>query len=553
MRPDARIVTDPRPDVTVDLRELLSTVAARKRLIAVVTLVALALAGAYSFTRTPVYTARATVLVRPTLTNPLDPRAFERISMPTEMELVTSSAVAEVARGLMGSERPASELAGRVSVRAPAGTQILEISFSDPDPRVAQQGAQSFAQAYLRFKTEQAIATITQYSSGVQEEIANIDDEIARIDQEMDTVPRDSGEWNSLNDRRTQLETTRLALQNQLATLSTLSADPGEVIQPAELPLSPSSPDHPLNLTLGLLAGLMAGVVLAYAMERLGDRVRTPGALERCLDAPTLGLIPKTRSLRGSARLATIDEPRGHAAEAYRTLRTNLLAVTRGLSHQALLFTSTEMGAGKTTTASNLAVALAQVGRSVVLISADLRYPRLHAYFGMANDYGLAQVLQGTVPLSEALIDSPVPKLKVLPSGPVTGIDEPVELLQSDRMRDVIERCREADFTLIDGPPILAMADSLVLAGLVDGIVLVVNARDASRADVLESRHRLEQVGGRILGGVLNRVEGWRGRGGYGAYDYRGGFLYRLLLPEEQEIASALPGAHRPTRPGREG
>lgn len=529
------------PEATFDLRDLLRLVARHRWSIALVTAVAAGLAALYSFTRTPVYTAKATVLVRPVLTSPLEGRA-DQISMPTEIELVTSSAVAQLADDLMGRSLPTTELLRRVSVRNPAGTEILEISFSDPDPGIARQGAQAFTEAYLRFRSDQAAEAIQRYTTRLRAEIADLDAQIASINERLASLAQGSTEWRTLSDQRTQLDASRLALQSQLVSISALSTDPGQVVQPAQRPSAPSSPDHAVNLALGLLIGLVGGITLSYGRERFSDRIAEPAVLERFLGAPTLGMIPKTPALRGSARLAILEDPRGPAAEAYRTLRTNLLAVSRKPPVKSLLVTSADVGEGKSTTAANLAVALAQVGRSVVLISADLRFPRLHAFFGIPNEHGLGQVLQGTVPLSEALADTELPDLRVLPSGPPSAVDEPVELLESGRMREVIERCDEADLVLIDGPPILSMADSLVLAGMVDGVLLVIDARSATRANVSETRHRIRQVGGRVVGGVFNRIEPLTRRAAYSAYDYRRGLLYRLLLPEgEPELTTAAP------------
>ena len=537
MAVDPRTTWPDRSETVFDVRDLLRLFARRRWTILAVTLLATAFAAVYSFSRTPLYTAKATVLVRPVLTSPLEGRG-DQVNMPTELELVTSSAVAQLAAELMGSGVPGQALLPRVSVRNPAGTEILEISFSDPDPGRAREGAQAFTEAYLRFRSEQAAEAIQRYVGGLRVEIADLDARISSINEQLASVPQGSTKWRTLSDQRSQLDASRLALQGQLVSVSALSTDPGQVVQPAQRPSAPSSPDHPVNLALGLFAGLIGGATLAYARERLSDRIAEPAVLERYLGAPTLGLIPRTPTLRGSARLAIVEDPRGPAAEAYRTLRTNLLAVSRRPPLKSLLVTSGDMGEGKTTTAANLAAALAQVGRSVVLVSADLRFPRAHAFFGIPNEHGLGQVLQGTLPLSEALADTDLPDLRVLPSGPVDAVEEPVELLQSDRMREVIERCGEADFVVIDSPPVLAMADSLVLAGMVDGVLFVMDARSATRARVAEPRHQIEQVGGRIVGGVVNRVEGWARRAAYTAYDYRRGLLYRLLLPEgEPELA----------------
>jgi capsular exopolysaccharide synthesis family protein len=331
---------------------------------------------------------------------------------------------------------------------------------------------------------------------------------------------------------RNNLDSTRLNLQNQINQVHTLSSDPGQVVEDALRPTSPVSPKHKLDLALGLLLGLIAGVVLASLRDQARDRIQGPPLVARSLDAPILGSIPRThRLLVGTAHLASVDEPHGQAAEAYRTLRTNLLAVCRESKAKTILITSARQGEGKTSTAANLAVALAQAGRSVVLISADLRNPRIHAVFGIGNEQGLGQVLEGTLPLDEAIVETDLADLRILPSGPVDAVDEPVELLQSDRMGEVLQECCRSDFVIVDGPPIFPVADSLVLADLVDGVLFVTDAQSSTQASVAQSRRQIHQVGGRILGGILNRVPTTWSSNGYDA-DHRwrglfGGNLFR--------------------------
>ena len=148
-------------------------------------------------------------------------------------------------------------------------------------------------------------------------------------------------------------------------------------------------------------------------------------------------------------------------------------------------------------------------------------------------------MLLGTVSLDDALVNSSIPDLRVLPSGPVTGIDEPVELLQSERMFEVIRSCRQADFVIVDGPPIEPVADSLVLADLVDGLLLVTDAQSGTRAGVSRTRLQLEQVGANILGGVLNRVDKSMTPDRYGEYEQRRGLLNRSPYDDtDRELAS---------------
>ncbi|MDP9119496.1 MAG: polysaccharide biosynthesis tyrosine autokinase [Actinomycetota bacterium] len=527
-------------DGSVDLREFLQKVAHRKWLVLAVVVLVTGLAAGYSYSRPEVFSATSKVLVRPTLIQPGDTDPFDNISMATEAQLVASTDVARFAWETLGSSGRIVDLIGRVSVTTPEGTQILQITFTDRSADGARAGAQAFAQAYLEFKAEQATDEIAANTAKVQALIDDVGGDILTLDARIQDLTQDSPEWAIAKSDRRSAEARRSGLLDQLTVITTSSIDPGEVVQRAERPSAPISPKHQVDIALGVLLGLAAGVALASVREQLQDRIQSPTAFRKVLKAPTLGLIPESPMLRGDLpRLVTIDAPRSPAAEAYRTLRTNLLAACKGAKVRTILVTGARQGEGKTTTAVNLAVALAQVGRSVVLIGADLRYPRVHSVLGIGNERGLGQVLQGSVSLDDALVNSSIPDLRALPSGPVTGIDEPVELLQSDRMFEVIRSCRQADFVIVDGPPIEPVADSLVLADLVDGVLLVTDAQQGTKAGVSRTRLQLEQVGANILGGVLNRVDKSMTPDRYGEYEQRRGLLHRSPYDDtDRELAS---------------
>jgi capsular exopolysaccharide synthesis family protein len=509
-------------DGSLDLREFMGTVLRRKWLVLGVAVVVVALAAAYSYSRPKVFSATASVLSRPIRVQSTDEDPSDNQSMPTEAQLVRSTPVAEIAREIVGRPQDLQDMLRRVTVTVPENTEILQISYTDSTPRRAESGAQAFADGYLRFKTELARKGIEDDAATIQLEIDQIDEQILDLESAMQGMEEGSPELASAESDRASLEDTRLGLRNQLVTIITSSRDPGEVVQVAERPSSAISPKHQVDLALGVLLGLAAGMVLASIRERMQDLIETPATLRNVLRAPTLGAIPDSPLLRGDLpRLVTIDERRSSPAEAYRTLRANLLAAARDAKARTILVTSALEGEGKTTTAVNLAVALAQVGKSVVLISADLRFPRVHVLLGIGNERGLGQVLQGSIELRDALVDTPIANLKVLPTGPVTADDEPVELLQSDRMVDVIRACRQADVVLVDAPPIGPVADSLMLVDLLDGVVLVADAQEGTRARVADARHQVAQVGGTILGGILNRIPESMTQPTYGSYNGR--------------------------------
>jgi tyrosine-protein kinase len=526
---------------TLDIREFMSKVGRHKWLILLVAVSVTLLVAIYSYSRPSVYKSTAQFLVRPTLVQPLQSNPFDTVSMATEMQLVTSAQVADIARQTMGDSVTLQDALDGVSVTNPANTQILDISYSAHSPAEAQQGAQAFAQAYQTYKHDQALNTIKTSSDTIRAQITTLDGEILDLNRQI-AESTDPVEQQTLTEERNSKDTARLASQNLLATVATLSTDPGQVVEDALRPTSPVSPKHKLDLALGLLLGLIAGVVLASLRDQARDRIQGPPLVARSLDAPILGSIPRThRLLVGTAHLASVDEPHGQSAEAYRTLRTNLLAVCRESKAKTILITSARQGEGKTSTAANLAVALAQAGRSVVLISADLRNPRIHAVFGIGNEQGLGQVLEGTLPLDEAIVETDLADLRILPSGPVDAVDEPVELLQSDRMGEVLQECCKSDFVIVDGPPIFPVADSLVLADLVDGVLFVTDAQSSTQASVAQSRRQIHQVGGRILGGILNRVPTTWSSNGYEADHGWRGLLGGHLLRRNGSALDGVP------------
>jgi len=218
--------------------------------------------------------------------------------------------------------------------------------------------------------------------------------------------------------------------------------------------------------------------------------------------------------------------PRSPAAEAYRTLRTSILVPAAEHGYKTLIVVSAIAGEGKSTTAANLAVVLAQADKRVVVISADLRRPRLNAFFGLpANDRGLSEVLEGDRKAWEALRSGKVDNLWAMSSGKVS--DQPTELLQSETMRELLANQREVvDFIIVDSPPVLAVADALVVAPIADAILYVTNEQSTPRGAVLAARGQLDQVGANILGSVLNNVEA-KGTG----YAYYGQYVYAQEAP----------------------
>lgn len=295
------------------------------------------------------------------------------------------------------------------------------------------------------------------------------------------------------------------------------------VIQPATVPSSPVKPNKILNLGLGLVVGLLMGVGIAVLREVLDNTVKGPADFEE-MGVAVLGLVPfDKRTPR--APIAFRSDPHSARSEAYRQLRTNLQFVDVDNPPRIIAVTSAVPGEGKTTTAINLAAALAEAGARVCLVEADLRRPSVAKALGLVGDVGLTTVVIGKVPI-ETAIQSAGRNLAVLTSGPIPP--NPSELLISRHAKQVIaDVARTVDFTIIDTPPLLPVTDGAELATLADATLLVHHAGKTTRDQAFRSLQALQKVGKRPVGVILNMIT--RSAGKY-AYEYA--YYYTPYRPD---------------------
>ncbi|HEX8098813.1 MAG TPA: polysaccharide biosynthesis tyrosine autokinase [Actinomycetota bacterium] len=245
---------------------------------------------------------------------------------------------------------------------------------------------------------------------------------------------------------------------------------------------------------------------MAFLRERLDDRLRGRSDVEEQLGVSVLSVIPKIAGSRKreQSMVVAIEESKSAAAEAYRTLRTSIQFQAAQKGMKTLLITSPTAGEGKSTTAVNLSATLAQAGKRVVLVSADLRKPSVHRFFRVYNTVGLVDVLAGEASVKQAVRE--VANVQLLLSGPI--IANPSEVLQSEQMGELLDELRSmADFVIIDSAPVLVVADSLALAPRVDGVLVVADAQGTSRGALASARVQLEQVGATLIGAVLNNFD----------------------------------------------
>jgi capsular exopolysaccharide synthesis family protein len=282
----------------------------------------------------------------------------------------------------------------------------------------------------------------------------------------------------------------------------------------APLPTAPTSPRPTLDLTVGILLGLLAGVATAALLEGLDRTVKSSAQGDALFQAPLLAAVPRRRGkiiVVGHGK----DKPQG---EPYRTLRTAVRFLSPDQPIRTLLVTSAGPGEGKTSTAANLAVAIALSGERVIVLDGDLRRASLAPAFGLDRSVGVTSLVLGTSSLEDAL-QTWDRGVKVLPSGPLPP--NPSEILGSQLFNQLLLRLRDlADIVIIDAPPLLPVSDALALSVQVDGVLLVARHGVTPRAAAAEARNRLESVGANLVGYVLNAVPAREARSYYTEYYY---------------------------------
>jgi capsular exopolysaccharide synthesis family protein len=308
------------------------------------------------------------------------------------------------------------------------------------------------------------------------------------------------------------------------------------VIDKATTPHKKYKPKVKTNLLFGSLIGFLLGIAAIFIREFMDDSIKDVDELEHFTQLPMLGMIPEHKG-RSDTELAQqiIKEPRSQIAEAIRSLRTALSFSTENGAPQSIFFTSSEAAEGKTTIALNLATAYALAGEKVLLIDADLRKPSIHTLLKLNNREGLSNYLTGHGDLATNAQQTAIVGLKTLTSGPLPP--DPVELLSGRRIQELFEQASaEFDHVIIDGPPVLGLADALILANLADGTLVTIHSETTRKASVLTSLKRLQQAKARVIGTLMNQATP---HGGYAYSPYGHSADSGLQNDEVHEIFKA--------------
>lgn len=258
-------------------------------------------------------------------------------------------------------------------------------------------------------------------------------------------------------------------------------------------------------LLYGLLLSLMVGVMAAVWLDSIDNKLRTAQDVEKLLELPVIGRTPELTATQGMLPKLTHLYPLSPMAESYRILRTNVLFELRDNPFKTLMIATSRPGQGATTTICNLAISLAQAGKKVILIDADMRKPSLHRFFKVPNEAGLSTLLQGQGPLTDAFQKTEIENLIVVPGGPRPV--NPSELLGSQRMQDVVKKLEDhCDLVLFDAPSTVVFSDGAVLASWVDAVLMVIAADQIPRGTEIQTRDLLRRAHANIVGVVVNRM-----------------------------------------------
>lgn len=331
-----------------------------------------------------------------------------------------------------------------------------------------------------------------------------------------------------------------LQRMKEVGVVAGLSANNIFIVDRAEVPQAAYKPNLRQNLAIAIALGLAIGILLAFLLEHLDDTVKSSEDVETRVGAPTLGIIPKAAAKDHGVEDAAIPllaakDPTSPLAEAARSLRTSLVFSTTEGAPKVLHLTSANPGEGKTTVATSIAITFAQAGGKVLLIDADLRKPSLHHALDLPSSPGLVNYLTGDLAPAEIAQPTEVTRLFAITSGPLPP--NPVELLSSAKMLELLRIAGERfDYVVIDGPPVIGLADALVLANLAKATIVVADAGRTRYGTLEGAVKRLRGANANLIGAVTNRVSrSGRGYGyGYGyGYDYHYSYNYGTrALPE---------------------
>lgn len=511
----------------IELRSVVATVLRRWWVVALFALLFGALGYVISSRQTPVYQATTSLLVGRSIQS----ADVSRFDLQTSQQLAET--YADLARRQPVLQRTIDELGldtswGQLRSRVRAGvsgnTQLLEIRVEADSPEeavviadeVARQlillsptGAETEQQQEAQAFANQRVVELRQKIEDGQQQLEGMEAELLAASPTKDV--------SQLNDRITALEALISRWESSYLELLSLSDASGKannlaVLEPAQASSKPVRPKPKLSIIIATLVGAVLGTGLILLLDFLDDSIKTSAEMERSLGVSALGAVDRINGKDPRDLLIINHDPFSPAYENYRLLRTKIQFMSVDHPGRTVMVTSPGRSEGKSLTAANLGIVMAQAGLKTVIIDANLRQPVMHDLFQLSNQEGLTHLLRGHEQVLERYLRSTlVPNLRVLPSGATPS--NPAELLGSKRMGEVLRELSESvDVVLCDVPEAVTVADASVLSNQVDGVLLVIDAGHTDRNAAMQAVANLRDAGANLLGGIFNRIGAKRGR-----------------------------------------
>ena len=536
----------PPPDHEgLTLRDYLAVVWRRKWVILLVVAVATVSAYFFSARQPDMYAASADLLYTKQIdvANPLTGGSYTDVN-ERNLELrsvanilaspeMTKRAGAKLAAkggpgpGYSVSAEPLSDSSGGSS----SGTNVVRITAESESPELAAAAANAYADAFVEYRRETVVE---------------------QIDRAIEVIGSRAATYQGAAKQSTDY----LVLEQRLQDLEILKATATgnfTKLVPATVPATPYAPQPLRSAILGFGVGLFAGIGLAFLLEQFDTRVRRPEQVVEVLRQPVLGRVPRiSRRELGEGSLTTLTHPDGHVAEAFRMIRTNLDFMAVDAEVRSIVLTSSIQGEGKSVAVANLAVTMALAGKKVIVVDADLRRPRQHKLFGLANDAGVSTVVASAHGLGDAIqavnLEPQAPsngalpysawakgsetrsRLFVLTSGPIPP--NPGEIVASRRFATMLEHLSgEADVVLVDTPAMLAVGDTSAIAAYADGLIFLVDMDEVRRPQLQSATQQLARLPIKQLGTIIRAHSRSAGQ-----YYYSPGYYYHYRESDEESL-----------------
>lgn len=501
---------------------------------------------------TPIYRSTVTLLVNQAANNSL---------MTDYTSVITSQQLAKT-YGELIRKRPTLEavirnlnlnilverLAGQITVTPVRDTTLITVSVEDPDPKRAANIANELGKVFVAQIDEMQRSRFSSSEENLSQQLQVLKDQIAATQGQLDAA---KNQPSAQPDEVTRLESALVQYQNSYSNLlksyedlrlaQTRLTDSVTIAEFAQASIAPVRPQTLTNTLLAVVVGALLAAGIAFLIEYLDDTVKGPDDIN-ALNLPNLGLIARLDTKNSDAQLVVVNEPRAPAAEAFRALRTNIQFASVDRPLRVLLVTSAGPSEGKSTIAANLAAALAQAGKRVALVDADLRRPSQHRIFKQSNQSGLTHALiQDKGELNGTLRPTTVEDLRIIVSGDLPP--NPAELLGSNRVGHVLDELqKQVDVVIVDTPPCLVVTDAVALSKRADGVLLVADAGKTRRSALEQSAKTIQQVGGNVLGVVLNKYS-QKAHGGYYNYQYYHSYYYAGDAKSQESARQLSPQA----------